>query len=65
MITRVEVIDETGRAYVRMGCNVSVALQDGEKTLKIFVSPLSPEAKEQFDAEYAAGWKEFLDGLPR
>ena len=38
-ITRVEVIDETGRAYVNTRVNgaVQYSLQDGGRTLKIFL----------------------------
>lgn len=37
-ITRVEVIDETGRAYTKWGCkNVYQSIQDNDKTLKIFI----------------------------
>lgn len=37
-ITRIEVIDDTGRAYVKHGVVVSQYLQDGGRTLKIFVN---------------------------
>lgn len=36
-ITRVEVIDENGRAYVRVGVKVEVQVQDDGATLKVFV----------------------------
>jgi len=36
-ITRVEVIDETGRQYVRHNVHVQFSVQDDGKTLKIFV----------------------------
>ncbi len=45
-VTRIEVIDETGRAYVRddvlsggPGVEVELSYQDGGKTLKVFVKP--------------------------
>lgn len=40
-VTRVEVIDENGRAFTRWGVSggVDVDLQDGGRTLKIFLSP--------------------------
>lgn len=43
-ITRFEVIDETGRVYVRdprvsSPIKIAVAIQDDGKTLKIFVAP--------------------------
>ena len=38
-VTRVEVIDETGRSYVNCLCdNVDVQLQDDNRTLKIFIT---------------------------
>ena len=38
-INRVEVIDETGRAYVNMNVEyVQYSLQDGGHTLKLFVT---------------------------
>ena len=39
-VTRVEVIDDTGRAYVNWNVDniVSVQLQDNDKTLKVFIS---------------------------
>ena len=38
-VTRVEVIDETGRVYVRYGAtNVVTALQDNGRTLKVFLN---------------------------
>jgi hypothetical protein len=36
-VTRFEVIDENGRAYVRYGVSVELSLQDNDRTLKIFV----------------------------
>jgi hypothetical protein len=37
-VTRVEVIDPTGRAYVALDIEeVALSLQDGYKTLKIFI----------------------------
>jgi hypothetical protein len=36
-VTRVEVIDETGRKYVRWNCRAKVQLQDDNRTMKIFV----------------------------
>ena len=40
-VTRVEVIDSNGRAFTRYGVSggVDVDLQDGGRTLKIFLSP--------------------------
>jgi hypothetical protein len=50
VVTRIEVIDETGRVYVRdprTGGPISVELsyQDEGRTLKIFVSP-RPQEKQ-------------------
>ena len=36
-VTRVEVIDETGRAYTKWNVKVEAQLQDDERTLKIFI----------------------------
>ncbi|MEM9278471.1 MAG: hypothetical protein AAGA76_07840 [Pseudomonadota bacterium] len=37
-VTRVEVISEKGREYVNLNChNVKIAMQDGGKTMKIFI----------------------------
>lgn len=38
-VTRFEVIDQTGRAYVVYGVDVSMSIQDEGRTLKIFVKP--------------------------
>ena len=35
--TRFEVIDDTGRAYVKYRCSIELSYQDDGKTLKIFV----------------------------
>ncbi len=36
-VTRIEVIDESGRAYSKWDCKVEVSVQDGGRTLKLFV----------------------------
>ncbi len=36
-VTRVELIDETGRVFTRWNTKVDLSFQDGGKTLKIFV----------------------------
>lgn len=37
-VTRVEVIDSNGRIYTNYNCkDVEIQLQDGERTLKIFL----------------------------
>lgn len=51
-VTRFEVIDGTGRAYVRYGVSVKLQLQDDDRTLKVFISkneknPLDKEDKTE------------------
>lgn len=42
-VTRVEVIDDRGRAYTMWDVtNVELSLQDDERTLKVFVTHKSP-----------------------
>jgi hypothetical protein len=42
-VTRVEIIDETGRAVVMTNlASVKLSLQDDERTLKLFVTHKSP-----------------------
>lgn len=36
-VTRFEVIDQTGRAYVRYGVEIELSYQDDGRTLKVFV----------------------------
>jgi hypothetical protein len=36
-VTRVEVVDETGRVYSKWDCTVELSYQDGGRTLKVFV----------------------------
>jgi len=36
-ITRIEVIDENGRAYTKWDCKVEESIQDDGRTLKLFV----------------------------
>jgi hypothetical protein len=38
-VTRLEVIDHTGRAYVIRNSEVELSYQDNARTLKIFVKP--------------------------
>jgi hypothetical protein len=38
-VTRLEVIDHTGRAYVIYNADVELSYQDDGRTLKIFVEP--------------------------
>lgn len=37
-VTRIEVIDEMGRVYVRRGVTVEISYQDEGRTLKVFVA---------------------------
>jgi len=50
-INRVEVIDNTGRAYVNMNVTkLDVSVQDGFRTLKLFIdSPTSPEPAKSYE----------------
>jgi hypothetical protein len=36
-VTRFEVIDESGRSYVRYGVEIELSYQDDGRTLKVFV----------------------------
>lgn len=40
-VTRFEVIDRTGRAYVRYGVSIELSYQDEGRTLKVFVEDSS------------------------
>lgn len=43
-VTRVEVVDDDGRVYVRTGVTLArVAIQDNGRTLKLFVTKKPPE----------------------
>lgn len=51
-VNRIEVIDETGRAYIKgelygTPVKVELSLQDEGRTLKIFVTPVEAEIKEE------------------
>lgn len=41
-VTRFEVIDETGRTYVREGVSITLSYQDDGRTLKAFLKPGKP-----------------------
>lgn len=41
-VDRFEVIDETGRAYVREGVSIELSYQDEGRTLKAFLTPGPP-----------------------
>ncbi len=36
-VTRVEVVDKTGKVYSKWDCNVELSYQDNGRTLKVFV----------------------------
>ncbi len=44
-VTRLEVIDEAGRAFTRRNCRLELSYQDNGCTLKIFVAPSSDGAQ--------------------
>jgi hypothetical protein len=44
-VTRVELIDESGRCYVKNPASVELSLQDDGRTLKVFVKPRGPQLK--------------------
>lgn len=51
-VTRVEVIDSTGRGYVNIGVkNVEAHVQDGERTLKVFLTDMDAEGKDEVRKE--------------
>lgn len=43
-LTRLEVIDETGRVLTRRPCAVELSVQDGGTTLKVFVTGGKPRS---------------------
>lgn len=43
-ITRVTIVDDTGRAYEKHDVDVVMSLQDDGRTLKLFLSDRLPEA---------------------
>lgn len=51
-VTRVEVIDSTGRGYVNIGVtDVEVHVQDGDRTLKVFLTDMDEEGKAEVTKE--------------
>ena len=44
-ITRFEVIDKTGRAYVKWNCKIEQSIQDDRRTLKVFVQDKDKDEK--------------------
>lgn len=70
-VTRFEVIDDTGRAYVREGVSVLVAYQDDGKTLKVFVGKAA-QRRSPVKNPLAGTWSKredkegrFMDVLPK
>jgi hypothetical protein len=53
-ITRVEVVDETGRAYVRHNAEVTTSTQDDGRTLKVFVRSPHDELRQQLASKLHA-----------
>lgn len=45
-VTRFEVIDKSGRVYVRKQVKLEMSLQDDGRTLKVFVDWRTPPAAE-------------------
>jgi hypothetical protein len=59
-VTRFEVIDESGRIYVKYGVEVELSYQDDGRTLKVFVRSKGEAAEKQVRSEVAAGLVHFL-----
>lgn len=60
-VTRVEVIDGTGRSYVNIGVqDVEVHVQDGGRTLKVFLTDMDAEGKDEVRKEMS-DWAGFPD----
>lgn len=54
-VTRIEVIDETGRVYVKYGVEVELSYQDAGRTLKVFVTSRGAEAEAEVQKEIDEG----------
>ena len=60
-VTRVEVIDSTGRGYVNIGVeDVEAHVQDGGRTLKVFLTDMDAEGKDEVRKEMF-NWAGFSD----
>lgn len=58
-VTRVEVIDSTGRGYVNIGVkDVEAHVQDGGRTLKVFLTDMDAEGKDEVRKEMS-NWSKF------
>lgn len=54
-VTRVEVIDNSGRAYTEYNAaDVQISFQDDERTLKVFLKNLNKGERPQGAADYEA-----------
>lgn len=56
-VTRVELIDDKGRAYVKYGVLVQLMLDDDDRTLKIFVKKGEPFVADMRE------WNEFCEKM--
>ena len=60
-VTRVEVVDGTGRSYVNIGVkDVEAHVQDGGRTLKVFLTDMDAEGKNKV-REDMSDWAGFPD----
>jgi len=50
-VTRLEVIDETGRAYSKWNITVEPLFQDEGRTLKLFITQGSLKSKQSIEGE--------------
>jgi hypothetical protein len=62
-VTRFEVIDESGRVYVKYGVEVELSYQDDGRTLKVFVRSKGEEAEKQVRSEIASGLVDFMNSM--
>ena len=61
MITRVVLSDEEGVVYEKVGLSVMTSLQDGGRTLKIWVKEDNPEAAAQWREEFGKDVVDILE----
>lgn len=55
--TRIEVIDDNGRQFVRKGIKrVEISMRDKQKTMKIFLSNKLKKKKKKTDYEELTDW---------
>ena len=60
---RFEVIDETGRRYVRYCVNIDFSIQDNGQTLKVFVTKVDPSTRELANEESKGMMNTFIRTL--